>query len=262
MPKERFRIKSEGPSRNYRDARTAFGSLDAVLETFVNSGGRVDYESLRKNPEELNRFISFLEVVSPENRPDLFETENDRKAYWINAYNALVIKEVVEHPGISSVKDLGWGLGVFWRRKFIIGARPMTLHYIENRILRKRFRDPRIHFAINCASESCPPLGNQVVTGDGLDEELDRMAAAFIQDTHHVRIDHVRQVIKLSRIFKWYRKDFAGSAGNLPAYLLRYLPHLSDGEKEAVMWDYRIRFSRFDWKLNAQDSGWGREWRK
>ncbi|MFQ6616475.1 MAG: DUF547 domain-containing protein [Fidelibacterota bacterium] len=253
------RVGYRGKDKSVEESAEAYGSLDAVLSTFVNGNGRVDYEALRENPGELTRFIEFLKSASPENRPDLFETENDRKAYWINAYNALVIKEVVDHPGISSVKEVGWGLGVFWRKTFVVGGRRMNLNHIEHRILRKRFRDPRIHFVINCASESCPPLGNRIVTGDGLDEELHRKAAAFIQDSNHVRIDHGRKEIRLSRIFRWYRKDFTAAGESLQAYVLRYLPRLTRDEKESIATEYRIRFSRFGWELNSQDPPQGRD---
>lgn len=252
--REYVRIRCPERGRSVEKTTENYGSFDAVLKKFVNRDGRVDYESLRKNPGELTRFIEFLKSVSPETHPGLFETENDRKAFWINAYNALVIKEVVDHPGITSVKQTGWGLGMFWRKKVVIGGKKMTLYHIENRILRRRFRDSRIHFVINCASESCPPLGNRIVKGDGLDEELDRKAAAFIQDSNNVRIDHEKKEIRLSRIFKWYRKDFTAATESLPTYVLHYLPGISRDEKETLISRYRVRFNSYNWGLNSQGS--------
>lgn len=246
-----LRVSSAVPAGLVHESVGAFESLDNVLARFVNGDGRVDYESLRKNPDELTRFIEFLKSVSPGTRPDLFETENDEKAFWINAYNALVIMTVVDHPGIASIRQVTPGMGIFWRKKFIVGGRKMTLHHIENRILRRRYRDPRIHFAINCASESCPPLGNQIVTGDALDEELERKAAAFIQNPRRVRILNEEKEVWLPRIFKWYKKDFTAAGRSLLEYVLDYLPRLSNEEKQTIISDYRIRFDKFDWGLNA-----------
>ncbi|MEE9166699.1 MAG: DUF547 domain-containing protein, partial [Candidatus Neomarinimicrobiota bacterium] len=201
----------------------AFDAFDSVLETYVDSTGRVDYTSLRRGPSQLGKFLRFVKEVSPENRPDLFMNEDEKKAYWINVYNALVIKAVVDHPGIAGVGEITWGKGIFWRRKFQAGGRKMTLYHIEHRILRNRFRDPRIHFAISCASNSCPPLGNRMVTGADLDAQLEERTARFIRNESDVRVDHGRKEVRLSRIFKWYRKDFTANGESLLEYVVRYL---------------------------------------
>ena len=188
--------------------------------------------------------------MSPENRPDLFKNSDDRKAYWINTYNALVIQAVVDNPGIMSVKDISWGKGIFWREKFLVGGKRISLNHIEREILLNEFRDPRIHFAINCGSNSCPPLGNRVLTGKDLDAQLEDKAARFIQDTNHVRIDRQRQEVWLSRIFKWYKKDFAPSDESLLEFVTGYLPDLSGEMRMQIVQNYDIKYAQWDWSLN------------
>ena len=230
-----------------------FDSFNSILKSFVNRAGRVDYVSLRENPFKLDQYVEFISEVSPESRPDLFETEDDRKAYWINAYNALIMKAVVDNPGISSVKDLGWGMGIFWRKKFNVGGKLMTLNQIENAILRKKFKDPRIHFAINCASKSCPLLGKRIFRGESLDVELEKKVAEFIQNKENVRIVHSKREVEVSRIFKWYKKDFISGGKSLLEYILEFRPDISPNEKERIIKEYKIRFNDYDWGLNSQN---------
>ncbi|MFQ6673749.1 MAG: DUF547 domain-containing protein [Fidelibacterota bacterium] len=232
----------------------AYDCFNSVLGTFVDSTGRVDYVSLRKNPLEFNQFLEFIRKVSPENEPELFKTDGDTKAYWMNVYNALVMKAVTEHPGISSVNDLGWAKGVFWRKKFEVGGSWMTLHQIENGILRKRYRDPRIHFAINCGTNSCPPLGNRILSGHDLDAQLEAKTAQFIRDEANVRIDHDGKEVWLSRIFKWYQRDFTVRGKTLLEYVVDYLPGLPEDEKVRILSEYSVKFNNYDWGLNGNNS--------
>src|SRR3990172_327309 len=137
-----------------------YAAYARVLETYVPPEGRVRYAALKQNPGDLNAFIQQLAAVSPENRPELFPTPAAQMAYWINAYNAFVLHTVVEAYPVESVRDLKFGFGLlfFKRDRLVAGGRRVSLDDIEHGILRRQFADPRIHFAINCASASCPPL--------------------------------------------------------------------------------------------------------
>jgi len=152
-----------------------YDSFNSLLQSFVNDSGTVDYHSIRNDPFNLDKFITFINNVSPENHPEQF-SDPDAKAYWINVYNALAIKTIIDNPDVNSIREISWGMGAFWRNKFVVGGKKMTLNHIENKILRVKYQDPRIHFAINCASNSCPPIGNRIVTGNNLDEQLDQKA--------------------------------------------------------------------------------------
>lgn len=226
-------------------------SLDRVFAEFVNEQGSVDYDALRENPSNLDLFIEFLKKVSPENYPKKFVTEDDAKAYWINAYNALVMMTIVENPGITSVKDLGWGMGLFWRKKFLVGSRWMTLNHIEHQVLRKRFSDPRIHFAINCGSNSCPPLVQRIFSGADLDKRLEEKAVQFINDLGNVTVDRKKRIVSLSRIFKWYKKDFEAVSESVLHYVFQYLDGFSGSEKREIINSYQVQYFNYDWSLNS-----------
>jgi len=128
-----------------------------VLRQFVGEQGRVDYAQLKANPNTLNAYLAQLAEVSPESQPELFPTRADQLAYWINAYNAFVLKGVLDKYPITTVWQADVGL-FFKRRRFVAGGKRYSLDDIEHRILRARFGESRIHFAINCASASCPVL--------------------------------------------------------------------------------------------------------
>lgn len=224
-------------------------SFNNILESFSNVNGTVDYSSIRNDPFNLDKFLSFISSVSPENHPELFQ-KDDSKAYWINVYNALAIKTIIDNPNISSIRDVSWGMGAFWRTKFMVGGRKMTLNHIEHKILRGKYKDPRIHFAINCASTSCPPIGNRIVTGNGLDEQLDNKALDFINDKSNVSFDHKNEIVHLSRIFKWFKKDFVSENRQLIDYILEYQKDINSIQKDKISNNYKIEFFKYDWSLN------------
>ena len=126
------------------------------------------------------------------------------------------------------MNDIQFSKGIFWRAKFILGGKSYTLLHIENSILRKCYKDARIHFAINCASNSCPPLGNRIFLGDQLDEQLDQKPKLFIQNPTNVHLDQAHQEIWVSCIFKWYQKDFGKNSRQLKSYTLQYRPDLTE----------------------------------
>ena len=230
------------------DLQNSYESFNNVLQTFSNNV-TVDYTSIRSDPFNLEQFTTFIDNVSPESHPDLF-SESDEKAYWINVYNALAIKTIIDNPDVSSIREISWGMGAFWRNKIVVGGKKMTLNRIEHKILRRKYQDPRIHFAINCASNSCPPIGNRILTGNDLDGQLDKKTYDFINDPSNVRIDHINKEIHLSRIFKWYKKDFIQGHGDLLSYIVDYLDDISTKQEENIVNAYQIFYNKYDWSLN------------
>ena len=227
------------------DSNIANRTLNEVLNTYVNNAGRVDYKSIRENPFSLQPFLAFVASVSPQSHPELFPTNDDKKAYWINTYNGLMIQAVIENPKISSVKEIGWGYGVFWRKKFKVGGELLTLNHIEHKILRSQYQDYRIHFAINCASNSCPPIGQRILTGFNLDQQLNDKTREFINNPANVMVDHKKKIIVLSKIFKWYKKDFESGGTTLVEFLNKYR------DEPIHSSNYGIKFQDYDWGLNA-----------
>ncbi|MFC1525270.1 DUF547 domain-containing protein [Candidatus Latescibacterota bacterium] len=139
----------------------AFGHelLDRVLLSSVDAEGRIDYAGLKADRLELDQYIDSLAAVSPVSHPARFPTPAHALAYWINAYNAFVLRGVVDAYPVSSVKDISLLNGFFRRLRFVAGGSEMTLDHIENDIIRPTYRDPRIHFVVNCGAVSCPPPG-------------------------------------------------------------------------------------------------------
>jgi hypothetical protein len=216
-------------------------SLDTILSSYVDDAGNVNYKGIVKNPFALNEYLNFIEQISPDSHPDYFKTEDSKKAYWINVYNALILKIMIENPG-KDILDIGYiGHDVFLKR-FKVGNKRISPSFIENKILRK-MKDPRIHFAINCASKSCPPLGNRILLETDLDKQLDQKAFKFINNTDNVFINHEEQTIYLNKIFKWFEKDFE----NLKSYISIYL---DDIDMELIKY-YNIKFFKYDWSKNS-----------
>lgn len=231
-----------------------YAPLDRVLDRFVDDRGRVDYAGLKAEPGALKAFLDRLARVSPESHPELFPERADRLAYWINAYNALVLKGAVEAYPIRSVKEVD---GFFDRLQFPVGGRQYSLNEIEHGILREQFGEPRIHAALNCASEGCPKLQREAFRPGSLDRQLDAAMRTFIRDERHVQIDRVRKAVTLSKIFDWFGGDFTGwyegAHGRKPAGIQDYLALYLEEEDRAFLRsveDLKVRYRDYDWTLN------------
>ena len=256
------RAASVGPAFSHAE-------LDDVLARFVDERGLVDYRRLTADPAQLERYHLALTARSPDSDPAVFPTPDDQLAYWIDAYNAAVLSIVVAYYPIRSVTDVGapfplWvfsdKIGFFVLQRITLGGESMSLHSLESSIIRGRFTDPRVHFALNCASRGSPRLARSAFTGAALDEQLDRAAKGFFAEEQNLRIDHAERVIYLSSILDWYEGDFTGWLAarrpDRPATLLEYAALYVPPERAAELArarDYAIRFVPYDWSLNDQD---------
>jgi uncharacterized protein DUF547 len=181
---------------------------DHVLKEFVTEQGRVDYAALKANPAELNRYVTELAGQSPVSDPQEFPTRESQLAYWINAYNALVMKGVIDHWPVKSVREIGsLPYSFFWRKKFVLGGQKYTLDGIEG-IMRKNLTEPRIHFALVCAANSCPRLQRQAYTPENTDRLLEEAARFYVNEPRNLRIDPARNQVTVARIFSFYHEDF------------------------------------------------------
>ncbi|MFQ5723544.1 MAG: DUF547 domain-containing protein [Terriglobia bacterium] len=239
-----------------------YSTYARVLENYVTPEGKVRYAALKKHPEDLDAFLAEVAAVSPVNHPERFPTDDHKIAYWINAYNAFVLKSVLEDYPIESVIRLGtlWGVLFFKRSKHEAGGKEYSLDDIEHGILRRQFQEPRIHFAINCASASCPVLRAEPYRAEHLDAQLDAQARDFIRQQQNVWLRG--NILFLSKIFDWYEQDFLkalerdGSKNpTLADYVARYLP----AETAARLREEspRIEFYDYDWALNDASGGGG-----
>lgn len=238
-----------------------YGWWNAALGRWVHSGG-VDYEAVLADQEGLRRFIATLQSTGPKTSPDRFVTEPERLAYYLNAYNALVLFAVVDNWPIDSVHDVrGWlnpraGFGFFYGLQLPLDGDATNLYDLENEVIRG-FVDARIHAAINCASRSCPPLQPYAFEPSGLDAQLDAVTAAFCSSAPHVGVDDEAEEIQLSAIFDWYRADFEEHARRLgrPATIVDFIlgfaaPEVGAELERARRAGYEVAFQPYDWALN------------
>lgn len=206
---------------------------DRLLKRHVNSNGLVDYRGFKKDEALLDEYLQ--ELAS--SVPDDSWAKNEKLAYYINCYNAYTIKLILDNYPLKSIKDISSP----WSRSIIpLGDERISLDRLENRILRK-LDDPRIHFAINCASYSCPPLLNEAFTASRIQEQLNSVTSRFINGPLN-KID-AHEVI-LSSIFKWYKRDFLV---NGKVDLIGYINQFA---KVKVQTDAKISYLDYNWQLN------------
>jgi hypothetical protein len=205
--------------------------------------GLVDYRGLQQEETRLDRYLDVLAAVAPG-----LLSADERFAFYVNAYNAWTLKLILNHyPGIISIKDAGSFWQSPWKKKLArIDGRLLTLDEIENDILRPQFKDPRVHFAINCASKGCPPLYNVPFNGRDLDRQLDHVTRAFINDPTRYRL--AGDVLFVSRIFKWFREDFHDD-------IIGFFQIYAEGDLKAGLQakgrDLEVEFLAYDWSLNG-----------
>jgi len=212
-----------------------------LLNKYVKPDG-VDYAGFKSEEEKLDQYLKVLELT------DLKRLLREEQfAYYINAYNAWTIKLILSaYPGIKSIKDLGTFWKSPWKKKFVrMNGELLSLDDIEHHILRPRFKDPRVHFAINCSAVSCPPLRSEPYMGSSLDRQLDQATRSFINDPNSYRLEG--DAFYVSRIFKWFAEDFNNDV--LGFYLKYAREDLKKklAEKKDVI---QIKYLHYDWSLN------------
>ncbi len=229
----------------------SYDALDALLGRIVTPEGQVDYERLLAERDLLSRFIAELGAASPENRPELFPAREDALAYWINAYNAFTLSAIADEYPITSVWKTRDGQ-FFQRRRHLAGGEALSLDDIEHQTLRRDFAEPRIHFAINCGSSGCPPMRPEAFRGEGLHETLRAATRTFLASEWNCRFDHAERRIFVSRLFRMYAEDFAGSKGSREDYRrgVRHFVAQHTGVAPETIADYEIVYNTYDWGLN------------
>ena len=235
-----------------------------LLNRFVhleNNGrvSRVDYAALQGQRQQLKAYLDSLAAVT---RPDFDSWSLDEQlAFLINAYNAWTVELILsEFPDIDSIRDIGFLPGAPWRRDIVaLFGEQMSLDDVEHGMIRgwSRYRDPRIHFAVNCAAIGCPALSNEAYTGASLQVQLARNTQLFLEDRSRNYVEGNRLVI--SPIFRWYGEDFErGWLGydSVAEFLGEQAGSLGLSQAQAqrlINGDLGIRFSRYDWRLNTVD---------
>ncbi|MBI3189339.1 MAG: DUF547 domain-containing protein [Ignavibacteriales bacterium] len=227
----------------------------AILKDYV-SDGWVNYKSLCMD----NRMEQYLQQLADAN-PDTITSENARLAFWINAYNAYTLKVICDNYPVKSINDLHWGgliIGTvlkktIWDKDFvIINHKKTTLNSIEHEIIRTKFKEPRAHFALVCASKSCPPLRSEAYEAEKLDEQLNDQAKKFLADRTRNYFDVRRKNARISKIFSWFSEDFGKDDLSILLFSARFLPDdiAHAIKQEPDKWD--IDYTDYDWSLNGE----------
>lgn len=205
--------------------------------------GVVDYRGFKTEERLLDQYLDVLAAVDPQRLGP-----EEQFAFYVNAYNAWTIKLILNHyPGIRSIKDAGSLLRSPWKKPLArINGEVLTLDAIEHDILRPRFRDPRVHVAVNCASKGCPPLMAEPFYGDRLEEQLDAAARGFINDPAYNRLEG--DTLYLSKIFQWFGEDFDNDPA---AFVARHADDELKQRLDALQGPVRIRYLDYDWSLNG-----------
>lgn len=207
-----------------------------LLQDHVQDDGRVDYKGFLRDKQLLDSYLEALALQPP--REDW--STQARMAYYINLYNAATVALILENYPLKSIRDIDrpWA-----KERVQVGDKRLSLGDIEHKILRK-MGDARIHFAINCASVSCPKLPSYAFTESGIESQLNQAALGFINDP--VRNAISPEQAEVSKIFKWFRSDFKAEGGSLVEYLNRFLA-------EPVPKGTSVKFLPYDWALNDID---------
>ena len=214
-----------------------------LLKNHVRAGF-VDYQGFQAQEQLLDQYLSVLERVDP-----MRLSRESRFSFYVNAYNAWTIKLILsKYPQIKSIKELGSFFKSPWKQKLCrINGEILTLDDIEHNILRPQFRDPRIHFAVNCASASCPPLRSEPFVGKRLDQQLNDATTKFINNPERNYI--IGSTLYLSKIFKWFPEDFGN---DVVAFILKF----AQGEFRTDILvnrdTLRIKYLHYNWSLNGK----------
>ena len=215
--------------------------FDELLRASVLDG-RVDYPAIQADGR-FGAYVSQLNRVDPTGLP----TARDQLAFWINAYNAFAIKGILDGYSPST---LAGRYRYFLGRDYRVGGEKITLYDLERNLLIPDFHEPRMHFAIVCASRSCPKLRDEAYQAGRLNAQLDERARAFINDPARNRFDREKKVASLSMIFKWFEEDFSAQAGSLLGYVARYVAD-QDLARDLAASPYTVEYLEYDWRLNG-----------
>jgi hypothetical protein len=231
-----------------------FSDYGHLLHRFVDAEGlgRVDYRGLRRERVGLDRVLAFVAQAGPSSRPELYPTQNHRKAFFIAAYNASVWRDVIDRAPLSDIGAVRFSF--FYRTRYVIDGVEINLKDLEDQRVRAAFHDARVHFALNCASAGCPRLPNEAFVPERLDAQLDREARRFCNDPRNVRVDPAVRRVVLSQIFQWYAEDFVATErsrgradGDRITFINRYR-----AEGEQISRGFTVEFIDYDWTINAQ----------
>jgi hypothetical protein len=208
-----------------------------LLDKYVASGG-VKYSAWKANPADMEAIQQVVDGIAQEKVSGL--SKKEQLAFYLNAYNAWILHEALGKYPTKSVKDLLFTF--FTGQRIKVAGEDMSFNHLEKDIIRPKFNEPRVHFALNCASRSCPPLNPEPFRADKLDAQLEQLAIAFVNSPKGVDYNPGKKTAALSAIFNWYKDDFKAAGGPVAFINKRRNPPLPN--------DVKITYQSYDWSLN------------
>jgi len=247
-----------------------YSNFAETLKINVNDAGMVNYKKLKTEPQKLRTFVTELQHLDGKDFDKW--SDNEKIAFWLNAYNALTLKAIIDNYPIkssffksriypkNSIRQIA---GVWDKITFKVMGQNLTLGHIEHKILRVKFDEPRIHMAMVCAAIGCPPLRNEPYAGAKLDEQLGDQTRRFLADSAKFKIERADKRIYLSPIFKWFAADFIkrygpqknfGRHNKEESAVLNFIAsYLGNVQKNYVLdGKFKIKYLKYDWSLNEQ----------
>lgn len=234
--------KIESPQQQIDHTHAAFTVILAkhVTKDFV------DYAGLKKDVAPLNAYLDSIAAV-PESAFAKWNKQQ-QMALLINLYNAATLKLVADQYPVKSIKDIGGNQGPWKQNVVRVFGKVVSLDHIEHDLLRPKYKDPRIHFGVNCASIGCPSLRAEAFQAPKLDAQLDEQGRAFLRDVSKNKLDIKNKTLYLSSIFDWFKDDFTAKSGKVEKFIA---PYFNDAERKLIeQGGLTIKYKEYDWKLN------------
>ncbi len=219
--------------------------LQYSLSKYVTADGKVKYAALKADLGALDKYVETLKTFDT----GKLSSREAKLAHWINVYNALILWSFAkDYPQEKDrLKNPLRRAAYFYRRKFRVGGLDRSLADIEDNSLRKAFKEPRIHFAIVCASTSCPFLSTKVYTAGDVMVRLEEDARRFLTAERNVKVDPAKKTVTVSEIFKWFQSDFGGSDKAVLQFLARYIKTARLDEP-----GWKLKYFDYNWSINDQ----------
>lgn len=214
-------------------------AYSSLLKKHVDPKGNVNYKAFKADEAKLQNFLDYLANTKPQKS----WSATKAKAFWANAYNAYTIKLILDNYPLKSIMNIKKKGKNAWEIPFAkVGGKTYTLNQIEHEILRKKYSDPKIHVAVNCASGSCPQLPNYAFTEANYESKTNLLMRKFINDTKRNKISENK--VQLSKIFEWFKGDFT-KKGSLTDYINKY-------SKVKISKKPKVSYLEYDWSLNGK----------
>jgi Protein of unknown function, DUF547 len=208
-----------------------------LLGKYVTSGG-VKYAEWKNNAADMQALQTVVDSIAKEGVSGL--DKRQQLAFYINAYNAWILHEALGKYPTASVKDTFFTF--FTAKKITVAGQKTSFNALEKETIRSKFSEPRVHFALNCASRSCPPLNREAFSGPKLEEQFEKLAKGYVNSEKGVKYSAGSKTAELSKIFDWYKDDFKGEGGPLA--------FINKRRVTAIPSDAKISFQEYDWGLN------------